>query len=90
MRSIVMLLVLMLATVAHAGSYTVTTTAEQDQALAQVAKQMPAGSTSQQAVQFIVERNLMTKVQAIQADQSRTAACAKVTDAQAKQALGCK
>lgn len=85
---------ILIASSAWAGSITVTTTAEQDAALAAMAKQpvktMPGGGavpgpTPQSLVQGMVDRQLAGQVNQIK----RQAACAKITDAAAKAALGC-
>lgn len=81
------------ATYAFAGSYTVQTTADQDAALAELAKQpvrvagatAPTPRTPAQIIQTMVDNGLSGRVRQIQ----RTNACAKVTDAAAKTALGC-
>lgn len=82
------------ATYAFAGSYTVTTTADQDAALAEMAKapqrvvpgKAPAPAMTPQAiVQGVVDRSLSSQVARIQ----RAKDCAKITDAAAKQRFGC-
>lgn len=79
---------------AFAGSYTVTTTPEQDAALAEMAKRpvrtvpgvnAPTATTPQALVQGFVDRALYGHVNQVK----RAAACAKLTDAAQKQALGC-
>jgi hypothetical protein len=82
-----------------AGSFTVTTTPEQDAAIAQRIQTMskwtvaagatPPSLTPQQLVQQIISQALQFDVTTTQRTSDRAAACAKVTDAQVKQALGC-
>jgi hypothetical protein len=92
MRWIILCSTLLGVPAAHAGSYTVTTTPEQDAAVTQIAASVTRSGqkmTPEQAVQFIIDRNLQTRVEEIQRTATQAAACAKVTDAKAKKTLGC-
>jgi len=82
----------LLISYALAGPHTVNLTAEQEAAAAELAKQPRVGVTAttapqtvDQALQAIVDQRLAGKV----AQTKKLAACAKVTDAAQKTALGC-
>jgi hypothetical protein len=95
---------LLVPVMTHAASYTITTTPEQEQALALIAARLnAAGQAAMPArtppsnitvqpktiVQQAVDQYLAVAVEDVKREASRQAACAKVTDAQAKATLGC-
>jgi hypothetical protein len=104
LMAVMVTLGLLVPAMTHAGSYTITTTPEQEQALALIAARLNAAGKAampartapsnttvlpQTIVQQAVDQYLAGAVEDVKREASRQAACAKVTDAQAKQTLGC-
>lgn len=90
---ILLLILLVFTSPAFAGSYTVTTTPEQEEAIKtlderRVARGLPK-LTVQQTLQHLVDAYTAVTVADLKRSADKKAACAKVTDAQAKQHLGC-